>query len=79
VAKTNDTDRILRFLLEGEDLSEGTIIIYNGAEGPEEHRPAVSAKEKPDQKSVTINGKKWRFKVNRDEDGQITDLDVEQL
>jgi hypothetical protein len=77
-----ESDHIIKFLTEGVELNEGTIVIYNGGEDPQVVNSDEQPKGKPNKKDgqqVTINGKRWHFEVTRNEHGQITGLDVEQL
>lgn len=32
-----------------------------------------------DRMELTAGGKRWKFRVNRDQEGQISDLDVQEM
>jgi hypothetical protein len=78
-----DAQKIVNHLLEHVSIQEGTVIIYNGGEDPQVIGQGGGAppqqQQRPGSKEVTIGGKRWHFEITRNEDGQITGLDVEQL
>ncbi len=74
-----DAAKIVSFLSEGISVQEGTVIVYNGGEEPQVFTSGDDPSNRSPSQQVNIGGKKWRFNVQRNEHGQITGLDVEQL
>lgn len=78
-----EASEIVNFLLEGVNvqkgrIDEGTIVIYNGGEDPQVIDQKNGGKPTMNTRQMTINGKRWHFEITRNEEGQITGLDVEQ-
>lgn len=69
-----------------ESLTEGTVIVINGGGNGQDDMPdpqtvvqeLEKARSAASKQHVNINGKRWHFTVNRNEQGQIESLDVEQ-
>ncbi len=85
--------QIIESLREKKPLQEGTVIVLNN-DGPDNGVQALLSQiagqnaapqpgpvETPsnDRMEFTAGGKRWKFRVNRNQEGQITDLDVQEM